>query len=125
MKKITNLSELKSEIENIEVSYDFEDTYFKLYNTCIEYMNNTQNFELESLFEEYISYDIAEAMAKDQLEKGGLERLTYFMGDTNFYYRDIFRIDAYGNLHNITEEDLQFLKDEIIYAINQELEENI
>lgn len=123
--KREKLFELKKKVENIEISYDYEDTYCKLNNACIDYMNETQDFSLEYLFEDYIDYDLAEEIAKRELEKGGLERLRYYMGDTYFYYRDIFKIDAYGNLSNIDIDDLKNLKDEIIYCINQKIEENI
>ena len=125
MKTINTLEELKQEIEKIEISYDYEDTYNKLYNTCIEYMNETQDFDLEYLFEDYIDYDFAEEIAKRELESGGLERLRYYIGETHFFHEDIFKIDAYGNLSNINIDDLKNLKDEIIYCINQELEKDI
>ena len=69
MKSIKTLEQLKQEIEKIEVSYDYEDTYNKLYNTCIDYMNDTQDFDLEYLFEDYIDYKLAEERAKWELEK--------------------------------------------------------
>ena len=59
------------------------------------------------------------------MKKGGLERLKQYIGDTNFFYQEIYKIDDYGNLSNITIEDLKDLKDEIIYVINQKIEKNI
>lgn len=115
-----NKRELKEKIENIEITYDYEESYNNLYNTCIDYMNETQDFELEYLFEDYIDYDLAEEIAKRELENGGLERLRYYMGDTYFHYRDIFKIDAYGNLSNIDIDDLKNLKDEIIENLEED-----
>lgn len=123
--KNKELKELKDKIKDIEISYDYEDTYNKLYNACIDYMNETQNFFLDDLFDEYFSYDSVESIAKQELENGGLERLQCFLGDTNLYYRDIFKIDAYGNLSNIEKDDLECLKDSIIESINYELEKDI
>lgn len=51
---------LLMEIENIEITYDYEDTYTKLYNACIDYMNETQDWSLEYIFEDYIDYYTAE-----------------------------------------------------------------
>ena len=119
MKKIKTLKQLKKEIENIEISYDYEDTYNKLYNTTTDYMNETSNYDFDYLFDDYIDYDLAEERAKWELEQGGLERLKYYIGDTNFYYRDIFKIDGYGNLKNVDIDDLKYLKEEIMYCIDQ------
>lgn len=117
-----NLKELKNKIEEIEITYDYDETYSNLYNTCIEYMNETQDFDCEYLFEDFVDYEMAEDRAKNELENYGLERLTYFLGDTTFYMQNLFRINAYGNLENITKEDLDILKEDLIDYINNKLE---
>ena len=117
-----DLKELKDKIEKIEITYDYEETYSNLYNTCIEYMNETQDFDLDYLLEEFINYEEAEERTKYELENYGLERLTYFLGDTTFYMQNLFRINAYGNLENITKEDLEMLKEDLINCINDKLE---
>ena len=65
-----NLKELKEKIENIEITYDYEETYSNLYNTCIDYMNETQDWSFEDLFDDIIDYDLAEDRAKWELENG-------------------------------------------------------
>ena len=107
-----NLEELKNKIEEIKITYDYdyEEIYSNLYNTCIEYMNETQDFDLDYLFEEFINYEEVEEKAKYELESNGLMRLQYFLGDTTFYMQNLFRINGYGNLENITRKDLEILK---------------
>ena len=117
-----DLKELKDKIEKIEITYDYDETYSNLYNTCIEYMNETQDFDLDYLFEEFINYEEAEERTKYELENYGLERLTYFLGDVSFYMANLFRINGYGNLENITKEDLEMLKEDLINCINDKLE---
>lgn len=118
-----NLEELKDKIEEIEITYDYEDTYCNLYNTVIDYENETQDWDFEYLFEDYVSYDVAEDIAKNKLENnGGLVRLYYFLGDANLN-NSMFKIDGYGNLEDINKEDLECLKDEILNIINNKLEE--
>ena len=119
MKKI---EELKKEIEKIDVSYDYEQTFNNLYNACIDYMNDTQTWDFEYLFEDIFSYDTAEEIAKNEIEQGGLIRLYYFLGDANLNH-DLFKLDGYGNLEDITKEDLNNLKEEILNKINEILEE--
>lgn len=115
------LRELKEKIESIEISYNYEESYNNLYNTVIDYMNESQDFSLDYLFEDFISYDTAEEMAKNELENNGLVRLYYFLGEDNFN-NDLFRINGYGNLEDITKEDLEFLKEQILDTINEKLE---
>ena len=112
------LKEFKQKIKNIEITYNYEDVYTELYNTCIDYMNEVQNWDFEYLFEDIISYDLAEERAKWELEQGGLVRLYYFLGDANLN-NDIFRVDGYGNLTDIHIEDLENLKQEILDKIEE------
>lgn len=121
MKKL--LEEFKQKIENIEITYDYEETYSNLYNTCIDYMNESQNGDFEYLFDEIIDYDMAEERARYELNEGGLVRLYYFLGDANCN-NDIFKIDGYGNLTDIHKEDLEDLKQEILEKI-EELESEV
>lgn len=117
------LKELKERIENVEINYNYEESYTNLYNTVIDYMNDIQDFDLEYLFEDFIDYETAEEIAKNELNNGGLLRLNYYLGDTNLN-DEIFKLDGYGNLENITIDDLNNLKDEIIENINDKLGES-
>ena len=111
--------DLKEKVENIEITYDYEDTYTNLYNTCIDYMNDTQDWSLEYLFENFITYDTAEYIARNELENGGLIRLYYFLGNANLN-NDLFRVDGYGNLTDVFKEDLEDLKQEILDELEEE-----
>lgn len=117
---IKELKKLKKEIENIDVTYNYDETYTNLYNACIDYQNETQDYEFEDLFENIVDYEIAEKRAKYELEHGGLVRLYYFMGDCNFN-NEIFRINGYGNLEDIHKDDLEYLKQEILDKIEEML----
>lgn len=117
------LRELKERIENIKINYNYEESYTNLYNTVIDYMNDTQDFDLEYLFEDFIDYETAEEIARNELNNGGLIRLQYYLGDTNLN-DEIFKLDGYGNLENITIDDLNNLKDEILENIDYKLAES-
>ena len=110
-------------IENIKIDYDYEESYTNLYNTVIDYMNDTQDFDLEYLFEDFIDYETAEEIARNELQNGGLVRLSYYLGDTNLN-DEIFKLDGYGNLENIDIDDLNNLKDEILENIDNKLAES-
>lgn len=115
------LKEFKEKIENIESSFDYDDYYTELYNTTVDYMNETQDCDFEYLFDEIISYDVADDIARSELDNGGLIRLYYFLGDANLN-NDVFRIDGYGNLTDIDKDDLDYIKEQIIDLINDKLE---
>lgn len=117
------LRELKEKIENIKIDYDYEESYTNLYNTVIDYMNDTQDFDLEYLFEDFIDYETAEEIARNELNNGGLVRLSYYLGDVNLN-DEIFKLDGYGNLENIDIDDLNKLKDEILENIDNKLAES-
>lgn len=112
------LKELKKKIENIEITYDYAKSYSDLYNACIDYMNDTQTWDFDEIFENIIDYDTAEVYAKDQLNECGLVSLYYFLGDACLN-NDIFKINGYGNLEDITKNDLDILKEEILDKIEE------
>lgn len=114
------LEELKERIENIASSYDYDGYYTELRNTIIDYENDTQDWDFDYLFEDFVDYEIVEEQAKHELENGGLIRLYYFLGNANLN-NDIFRIDGYGNLQDIEKDDLDYLKEEILNNIEEKL----
>lgn len=121
--KMKELRELKERVENIEITYDYEDTYYNLRNTIIDYMNETQNFDFDYIGENIIDYELAKEQAKYELEQGGLIRLYYFLGDANLN-NNLFKVDGYGNLEDIDISDLEYMKEEILDLINDKLAES-
>lgn len=120
-----NKKELKKYLEEINV-YNYEkdedEIYTEIYNKVIDYMNETQDWNLEEFFNDYVDYDYAEEMAKAEIDNGGLLRLTYFLGDTHFYNESLFKINGYGNLENVNRDDLETLKEELLDNIEDEIE---
>lgn len=111
--EIKNKEELINYLESYVITYDYEKDYTNIRNSCIDYMNNTQDFDIEECFDSIVSYDVAEDIAKYELENGGLVRLYYFLGDANCN-NSVFRINGYGNLEDITKDDLEYLKEDIL-----------
>ena len=105
--------ELLKQINNIEITYNYEETYNELYNAWVDYANETQDFDLEYVFEEYYGKDAIEDIVRNELETYGLERLYYFLGNADLT-QDVFKINGYGNLESIDISDLECIKDELI-----------
>jgi len=118
MKKENLIKELKEiNVNNWEKTT--EEIYNDIYNLVIDYENDTQDFNLDYIIQDYIDYTTAEEIAKQELENGGLIRLYYFLGNANLN-NDIFKIDGYGNLEVVYRDDLQTLIDEILEALENE-----
>ena len=122
-KKMKELKELKERVENIEVTCDYEESYCNLRNTIIDYMNDTQDWDFETIGEDIIDYELAEEQAKYELEQGGLARLYYYLGDANLN-NNLFKVDGYGNLQDLEKTDLEYMKEEILDLINDKLSES-
>lgn len=123
MKNLKELKKLKERVESIEITYDYEEVYCDLKNTITDYMNDTQDWDFETIGEDIIDYDFAEEQAKYELENGGLLRLYCYLGDANLN-SDLFKINGYGNLENVYIEDLQNIKEEILDMINDKIKES-
>lgn len=122
MKNKKELKKLKERVESIDITYNYEEVYCDLKNAVIDYMNDTQDWDFETIGEDIIDYDFAEEQAKYELENGGLLRLYYFLGNTN-PNDDLFKINGYGNLENVDIEDLKNMKEEILDTINYKMKE--
>lgn len=62
--------ELRKKIEEIEITYDYESTYCDLRNACIDYMNETQDWDLDYVFEDFVDEEI---LKEDILDRIGDE----------------------------------------------------
>ena len=86
-------------------------------------MNTTQDFDFESLTEDFIDYELLEDYAKRELEDGGLERLYYFLPEDFSETNNYFYMNAYANVENLTTNHLETLKEETLDLINDKLGE--
>lgn len=116
MKK--RLEELKKEVESIEIGYNYEETYCDLINATIDYQNDTQTWDFEGIFEEYIDDEILEQQIEYSLKEHGIWAVKNLLDDIENEC-GIYRIDAYGYGHDITSDDLQEIKDQILETIKQ------
>lgn len=116
------LKELKEKVENIEISYDYEQTYCDLINATIDYQNDTQTWDFEYIFEEFIDDELLEQAIQYNLKEYGVWAVRNLLDDIK-YDDGIYKVDAYGYGHNITVEDLEYIKEQIIDIINDKLEE--
>lgn len=116
MKK-EKLEKLKKEIEKIEIGYNLEETYCNLINATIDYQNETQNWDFEGIFEDYIDDEILKGQVEYNLKEFGVLAVKNLLDDIKEEC-GIYRIDAYGDGHDITVEDLKDIKAQILDVIN-------
>lgn len=116
------LRKLKKEIENIEITYDYEDVYCKLINATIDYQNETQDWCFEYVFDEYIDDYLLQEMIEYQLKQYGIWAVRNLL-DGIEEENGIYRIDAYGYGHSIDRDDLDTIKTEILDIIEDKLKD--
>lgn len=112
------LKQLKKEVESIEIGYDLEKTYCDLINATIDYQNETQNWQFEYIFEEYIDDEILKYQVEYNLKEFGVWAVRNLLDDIKNEC-GIYKIDAYGYGHDITSEDLEEIKEEILNKIEE------
>lgn len=111
--------DLKKKIEEIEITYDYEQTYCDLRNACIDYMNETQDWSLDYAFDEFIDEELLKDLVKYKIDEEGLWSVLNLLDDIS-NYNGIYRIDAYGYGHDVDKDDLECLKEDILDRIGDE-----
>ena len=107
---IKSLNEIK---ENI--TYASEEDYKKIYNAC----SNDDDI-LDYLYEQnYVTSEDEDRVISENSDS--IDRLRYFIGDT--YSAEIYRLDGYGNLENVTGDDLQGLCDDLVKELKSQIQE--
>lgn len=117
------LQELKKELENIEITYDYEASYCKLRNATIDFMNDTQEFFLDGFFENYLDEKTLEYMVEYNLKEHGLWAVQNLLSGVK-QYEGIYVVDASGYGHDITYNELEDLKSELIFEVESRLKED-
>ena len=94
-----------------------EEKFKKIYDLSQDWMRETKNYDIESCFDDYYNYETVEERTKNELERGGLERLYYFLQPVDNLNAEYFRVNAYGNLSNIDDYDIYYLVEDITSKI--------
>lgn len=79
----------------------------------MDYMNETQDWSIEEVFNEYMSEDTAKWLIEYEIKNYWLERLPYLTWWVDFRY-ERYRLNAYWNLENVEKADLECTIDEVI-----------
>ena len=122
MKEVRFKKHIIEELKNLkkEMPFDYEVAYNRIYNICneceCEYSEPNLTAYLED--ENFVNDEWVTEYIK---ENPDITRLRYFIGDT--YDASLYKLDGYGNLSNILEEDLQFLCDSLINMIDENIKE--
>lgn len=96
----------KKEIRNIECLYQ------AVYDATYKYMQASGNWDLQEAFDDFVDDEWIEEAIKDQMEEGGFERVWFLVSGIK-QLRDIYKVDVYGNLENITKKDVELLIEDI------------
>ena len=115
-KLIKDLNEVK---ENLGVFT--KDNYEKIYKILEDFDDENCTDYIDELHQsDFLEEDDLEYFLEKEME-GGVDRLRCFIGDT--YSDDMYRLDGYGNLANITQGDFENLIDDLTYHIKQDIKD--
>ena len=114
---IKNLKDLKR-----EGLIGTERDYNRVYNLCCEIDNKYNDYELTNFItsQNFICNDeVLDGLLKQNSDD--IDRVRCFMGGT--YSADLYRVDGYGNLANVTSGDMEMLVDELIDITKEQIKE--
>lgn len=115
-KLIKYLNEVK---ENLGVFT--KDNYEKIYKILEDFDDeNCTDYIGELHQSDFLKDDDLDYFLKKEIE-GGVDRLRCLINDT--YSDDMYKLDGYGNLANITQGDFENLIDDLTYQIKQDIED--
>ena len=93
-------------------SMSLEDAYCLLYNETMEY-----SYDLEWIFNDYVTKDVVEEILKSEIKKGWIERVYFFLWEVNPCSNNLFRINGYWNLEEVDSDDIENLIDTLEYEL--------
>lgn len=108
----------KQLLEKLEEAQNYCDKYY--YDECLQCLFDIANEkdELYEIVQDFIDEDTATEFLKHELENWWISRLYYAMWDVRPYWNWYVRINAYWNLEEIKQDDLQYAIDEMKDRIN-------
>lgn len=110
---LDRINTAKATIRNVECLYE------EIFDAIYDYINATDRWDLEELFDDYADHERVEDLITKELEEGGFERV-YFLLEGVTALRDVYKIDNYGNLEHLDMSDINGL----IECIKEAVEEN-
>ena len=115
---------MKKETKDLFIKIKSLIDYYKLEEAYGELWNNFANeYSIQYKFDEYISIDLINCMIEDKSTGWEtIEDIYFRIRNIDFMNENIFYIDAYGNLRNITKEDMEILFDEIYEIVENDEE---
>lgn len=111
---LRRLREVKKDIPNNSCKTN----YNNIYNVCNEIDNEVCGLNLLDRFyeQDFIESEEDEKIAIEQ-NSDSFDRLRCFIGDT--YSADVYRLDGYGNLANVSDGDFENICDDLMRIVEQ------
>ena len=113
------LQETIKKLNDIKEYSDYNKAYTDMINTAIDYDNETQDdLYLHDIVADYGFCD--DELVGYHIEHIGndIDILRYFIGDT--ISDDIYIVNAYGNLENVSMDDIIMCIDELLEMLEEE-----
>lgn len=118
---IEKLKEIKSNL----AAQTNEKNYCDMINAMIDYDNEAQDnlylYDNTLEYYDFIDNELIEDYITQQLKEYGVDRVRCILNDT--YDDDIYYIDAYGNLNNVSDDIFEECIDNAIKILEDAIEE--
>lgn len=113
------------EIKNNLAAQTNEQNYCDMVNAMIDYDNEDQDnlylYDTTLEYYDFIDNELLEDYITQQLKDYGVDRVRCILNDT--YNDDIYYIDAYGNLKNVSDDIFEECIDNAIKILEDSIEE--
>lgn len=112
---IEELETLRSKL----CDHSASENYSNIWNACADFDNGHRGFYLTDRIQEqdFVTEDVLEYIVKKNATE--LSRLRCFINDT--YEDDIYRLDGYGNLANVNDDDFEDLLDLLVEEVGGQI----
>lgn len=115
---MTPETKLKKALENLSWHKDTDTIFKEIYEAVEDYIRETKNYAIESIFEDYIHIETANQIAKDYIDIDDLFAVRKYSGDAESGF-DYYKTSPYGYLENIDDSDLENIVENIKYHLKQ------
>jgi hypothetical protein len=122
--KIETIERLEEIKDNLGTHCD-DENYSDMINAMIDYDNEAQDdlylYDRTQELVEFMDDELLEQYVQEQLASYGVERVRCLLNNT--IGSSIYKLDAYGNLENVTDDDFICCIDNAIETLKNSLEE--
>lgn len=111
-KAMRTKEELLEKLENVNMGYGIDALYNELWKIALE-------SGADSLIENFVHLEMLEILVQRELEENSVWGVKRLLEGITTFTRSVYYIDGYGNARDVTQADLECLKDDLKIYLNE------